>query len=337
MEYHCEVILADGNAKKGILTIDQENKKTYFDEKDVSSDYIASPSFFNSHIHLGDSHIKDPPYMSLEDLVGPGGYKFQHLTSSSPHAMASSIGDALSSGTSALADFREEGSEGLEILKSADKDRVCYPLVRPSTIEEAEKLAADNYVIGFGLSSVRDHEEDYVEQIRKLASTKNKMFAIHAGERDSQDVDQAINLEPGVLVHMNMATRSQLRDAMDKSIPIVSCFRSNSFFDLLNMENYRMLMNYENWLIGTDNVMLASPSLLDEMGFASYLLQNDKEVIKAAFRGFEVFGSKSQILLFNKKRNLKHSPRPVSSVVRRGKKEDIEGILGYDLSDLFNG
>lgn len=335
MEYTCDLILTDGNLKKGVLTIEDGNK-VYFDEKEVHSDYIACSSFFNSHVHLGDSHLKDPPYMSLDELVGPGGYKFQHLdTNNDPLVITSSIETSLASGTSAMADFREGGIKGLQILKEADKDRLCCPLARPSTVEEGEKLAADDYVLGFGLSSVRDHEENYIEQIRKLARSKNKMFAIHAGERDSQDVEKAIDLEPDVLVHMNMATKSQLKNAMDKGIPIVSCIRSNSFFGLLNLENYRMLLDYQNWLIGTDNVMLASPSVLDEMSFASYLLQKDREIIEAAFRGFDVFGVKPSLVIFNKKRNLAHTLRPISSVVKRGKNEDIDGIFG-DLSGLLN-
>ncbi len=337
MEYSCDLILADGNLKKGVLIVDQENQKADFEEKEVHSEYIACPSFFNSHIHLGDSHIKEPPPMSLEELVGPGGYKYQHLTSDrAQQAIMSSIEVARSSGTSALADFREGGVEGLEILKRADEDRICYPLARPSTPEEGKRLLADDYTAGFSLSSVRDHEEDLVDQIRRLAKASNKMFAIHAGERDPQDVERAIGLGPDLLIHMNKATKSQLKQAMDENIPIVSCLRSNAFFGLLDLENYRMLLDYHNWLIGTDNVMLASPSLLDEMAFASHLLQNDKEVIKAAFKGFSIFGGKPDLVVFNKKKNLTYTKRAVSSVVKRGKPEDIDKIFrGYDFRDMF--
>ncbi|MFP3909096.1 MAG: amidohydrolase family protein [Archaeoglobaceae archaeon] len=339
--YNCELIRPDGTLTTGVLAINHENREVFFDEKDekeISSGYVVSPSFFNSHVHLGDSHIKDPLPMRLEELVGPGGFKFRYMKSKGVNAaMRSSIEVARSSGTSALADFREGGCDGLEMLREADKDQICYPLTRPSTVEEAESLAADDYVVGFGLSSTRDHEESYIEKIRKLARAKNKIFAIHAGERDDQDVDDAINLEPDMLVHMNMASKAQLRHAMNENIPIVSCLRSNSFFGLLNPENYQMLLDYDRWLIGTDNVMVASPSMLDELTFASYLLRNDVEVVKAAFRGFEVFGVRPDMVIFNKKGNLSHTLRPISSVVRRGKKEDIDEIIsGYDLSDLFN-
>jgi cytosine/adenosine deaminase-related metal-dependent hydrolase len=165
MDYKCDLILTDGSSCKGILTIDEVEGKIYFEEKEVESEYIVSPSFFNSHIHLGDSLVKDPPPMKLEELVGPGGFKFRILSTDERaiNAIKNSINIALASGTSALADFREEGIEGLKVLKQADDEKLCFPLARPSNAEEAEELAKDDYVKGFGMSSIRDHELSFIE------------------------------------------------------------------------------------------------------------------------------------------------------------------------------
>lgn len=332
MEFKCDLITREGEVLRGILSV--EGKVAYFEEKDVESEYIATPTFFNSHIHLGDSVAKDPPFMPLEKLVGPGGFKFKVLSSlkeKAPDAIRESIEIALSSGTSVLADFREGGLEGLEILRKADERRVCMALARPSTIEEAEKMAEMDYVAGFGMSSVRDHSMEFLEEIRKIASKNGKLFAIHAGERDTEDVDDAINLEPDILIHMNMADKSQIKRAMDEEIPIVSCPRSNAFFRLLNMENYEILSSYEKWLLGTDNVMISSPSMLAELNFASYILRKSEEIFRAGVRGFEIFGRKPFIVLFHKKRNLSHSLNPLASVVRRANPSDIEMIIDADL------
>jgi cytosine/adenosine deaminase-related metal-dependent hydrolase len=234
---------------------------------------------------------------------------------------------ALSSGTSALADFREGGLEGVEILRKADEKRVCMPFARPSSIEEAEKMAEMDYIAGFGMSSVRDHSMEFLEEIRKIASKNGKLFAIHAGERDVEDVDDAINLEPDVLIHMNMADKRQVKLAMDEEIPIVSCPRSNAFFGLLNMENYEMLSSYEKWLLGTDNVMIASPSMLAEMSFASYILRKNEDIFKAGIRGFDIFGRKPLIVVFHMRENLSHTLNPLASVVRRANISDIEMII----------
>lgn len=324
MEYRTRLIFPNGEVIDGILTL--EGQDVHFEEKDVEIEFIASPSFFNAHVHLGDSHLRDPPYMELEELVGPGGFKFRNLRTdeSAINSIKNSIDVAFASGTTILADFREGGIEGINILRKADLNRLCFPFARPFSVEEAKLLTKDEYVKGFGMSSTRDHKIEFLEEIRKIANRSGKLFGIHAGERDDKDVDEAINLEPDFLVHMNKARKDQIKLAMDEEIPIVSCFRSNAFFGLLNLNNYRLLSDYDRWLIGTDNVMISSPSMLIEIKFACYLLRKDIEVFKAAIRGFEIFNFNPALVIFHRRTNLMDSLNPVASIVRRAEKEDIE-------------
>jgi len=324
MEYRTRIIFPDGEIRDGILTFDGES--VHFEEKNIDTEYIASPSFFNSHVHLGDSHIRDPPYMELEELVGPGGFKFRNLRTDEfvINSIKNSIDIALASGTTILADFREGGVEGLNVLKKADENGVCFPFARPSDVEEARLLAEDEYVKGFGMSSTRDHKIEFLEEIRKIANRSGKLFGIHAGERDEEDVDEAINLEPDFLVHMNKARKDQIKLAMDEEIPIVSCFRSNAFFGLINLDNYRLLSEYDKWLIGTDNVMISSPSMLAEIKFACYLFRKDTEVFRAAIRGFKIFNLNPALVIFHRRINLANSLNPLVSIARRAEKEDIE-------------
>jgi cytosine/adenosine deaminase-related metal-dependent hydrolase len=212
-EFKCDLLTPDGNVLKGILILD--NGKAYFEEKDVESEYVVTPTFFNAHVHLGDSVAKDPPFMPLEELVGPNGFKFKVLSRSNPDAIRKSVEMALASGTTALADFREGGLEGLGLLRRADEKHVCMPFARPTSVEEAEKMAEMEYVAGFGMSSVRDHDMEFLEEIRKIALKNGKLFAIHAGEKDAEDVEDAINLEPDALIHMNMADKKQVKRVMD--------------------------------------------------------------------------------------------------------------------------
>ncbi len=67
---------------------------------------------------------------------------------------------------------------------------------------------------------------------RDIARKNGKIFAIHAGERDDEDVEDALAMEPDFLIHMNMASERNLKRAIDLEIPIVTCFRSNAFFGL---------------------------------------------------------------------------------------------------------
>jgi cytosine/adenosine deaminase-related metal-dependent hydrolase len=331
-EVKCEVITPDCEVIRGILDLDE----LIFEERDVEADYVVLPTFFNAHTHLADSIAKDIPRMPLEMAVRD--YKFRILKSAKDEEIIRGIKNCLElarkSGTSAILEFREGGLKGYELLKVADEFGMCLPLTRPSNLSEAEILAEVSF--GFGMSSTRDHDLRFLEELRELARLKNKVFAIHAGEKDSEDVESALALEPDLLIHMNMAERRQLKVAVDEGIPIVSCIRSNAFFGLLNKDNYQLLAEYDRWLLGTDNAMVCSPSLLEEMHFASYLLGKDYEILRAVFRGFDLFGVEPKILVLNKRYNLFKSKNLILSVVRRANVEDIEFVLDKSFYEVFS-
>ena len=325
------LITKEGEELFGELTIED---KAYFVEKEIKEiDCIVTPTFFNSHVHLGDSVAKDPEFMDLEKLVGPNGYKFRILKETNRDeivsCMKNSIDVALNSGTTNLAEFREGGIEGLKLLNEADEMNVCIKLARPSSIEEAELMLKQN-ANGFGMSSVRDHEFSFLEELRDIARKRNVIFAIHAGERDNDDVERALSLEPDLLIHMNMADVKSLKAAMDEEIPIVSCLRSNAFFNLLNNKNYDILSDYRLWLIGTDNVMIVSPNIVSEMNFASYIIKKDKKIFCAVTRGFDVFSCKTGLILFHTKKNL-YKANSIRSIVRRANANDILQVLHKEL------
>ncbi len=320
--YECELLFfQDGKveSRKGVLY-----ESATFEEKAVKPKYIACPAFTNFHVHLGDSVAKDPPFSGIE-LVMPGGYKFRMLEKYGKEcrdAMSESIRQMILSGILKAYDFREGGVEGVKMLRDADRAKICVILGRPNEWPDANEDVL-SIADGFGISSVRDIGFEKACELRKLARKKGKLFFVHAGEVDSNDVDCAIELEPDALIHMNMAEERQLKRAMDEEITVVSCFRSNAFFDVLNLKNYRTLMEYERWRIGTDNVMLASPSILEEMHFASYLLRNDECVFRAATcDGFELGA-----VVFHRKLNFSRVRNPLAAIVRRAGMEDIECVL----------
>jgi cytosine/adenosine deaminase-related metal-dependent hydrolase len=327
----CEVVTPDGEILRGILDLEER----YFEERDVEAEYVVLPTFFNAHTHLADSIAKDIPHLPLEKAVRD--YKFRVLSDSPEEEIISaierSIDLAYKTGTSVLLDFREGGLKGFEVLKKADERGLCLPLTRPSSLEEAEILSDLSF--GFGMSSVRDHDLRFLEDLRDLARKRGVLFSIHAGEKDDGDVELALSLEPDILVHMNKSSLKFLKIAMDEGIPIVSCIRSNAFFGLLNVQNYSILSEYERWLIGTDNVMVCTPSVLDEMHFASYILRRDLEVLKAVFRGFDLFDVKPKVLILNKRFNLYKSKNPIFTVVRRVNVEDVEFVLDVGFWDFF--
>jgi hypothetical protein len=289
MGYRVALVMPDG-----VFTGELSETGRHFDERKIQPEYIAFPTFFNSHVHLNDAVTLDPPRMRLEEMVGPGGYKFRMIS-----MKFQKIPDALRTAlnlkdTSHFLEFREGGEEMLKALEASGVDGIL-PLARPGSIEEAERIAGK--VRGFALSSIRDHDAEFVEELRSFARRKGLIFAIHAGERDDEDVDGALSLEPDVLIHMNRARKEQLSMAMDEEIPVVSCIRSNFFFSLENRENYAILAEYFGWMIGTDNAMICSPSILDELCFASFVVGREEELFAASLRGHTIFGTEMRTAL----------------------------------------
>ncbi len=321
------LIRRDLEVRKGLFY----QKNLVFEEKEIKAeiDRLLMPSFFNSHVHLMDSVVVDPPEMSLENLVGPGGYKFKVLASASEEelvkASREAIRYALSCGTTGLADFREMGLKGLGILKAADEFGAVLAFARPENIEEAEKMCKQSYIKGFGMSSVRDHEYSFLEDLREIAKKHNILFGIHAGERDDEDVEGAIALEPDFLVHLNKASIQNLKRVMDEGIPALTCFRSNFFFGLENRKNYSILAEYEKWGIGTDNVMIATPSILGEINFAGYIV-SPEHLFRAAFFGFEFFGIKEKWVLVDIA-GLKQFRNPISFIAKRICDERVKTVV----------
>lgn len=295
-----------------------------FEESRIDfEDFVFTPTFFNAHTHLGDAIAKDPPFLNLSSMVGPGSYKFKILSNHSVedlrNALLHEVEIAKNAGTIKFLDFREGGESGLKVVEGIES---IIPLGRPSSVEEAFKMKC----AGFGMSSVRDHEFEFLYNLRKIARKRGIIFAIHAGEADCEDVEKALELEPDFVVHMNSCSE-MIKLFIEKEIPIVSCIRSNFFFGLENLKAYRILSEYENWLLGTDNAMLFSPSMLEEMHFAAIAVKNDSAIFRASIRGFKILKEIPGYIVFHRRRNFRGAKNLISTIVRRADFGDIEKII----------
>ena len=328
----------DGSTTRGRLIRDREGIK--FEEgEDSKEEFLFSPGLCNSHIHTGDSVIKDPPYLPLEKLVSPpDGLKHRILESKGDEEKITAISGTIElmrySGTSMALEFREEGIRGIRIFHRA-VNRIRNPpefkvLSRPSSTPEGEELLKVSD--GFGMSSTRDHSFRFLEELRKLCRKEGRLFAIHAGEKDGDDVDPALSLDPDILVHMVKASPSQLRMAMDEHIPICVCPRSSVFTgNIPGKKILGMLGEYDNLLIGTDNVMINAPDMFREMEVASKLFfRDDYAVLRAVFNPYNLFQKKiEEYLIFDlKSPNFFNTSRIASSFVRRCSANDLIGLIG---------
>jgi len=328
---------------EGIITIEDGIIKD-IEEKKINAETIIAPCFVNAHTHIGDSVIKDPPYLPLAELVQPpDGLKHRILEQTSTAnlvaSMKATIQDMIRTGTCAFMDFREGGSAGVKALDEASNglNIVSKAFGRPLDND----MSYLDHCDGTGLSSTSDLEIDMIQEIARHTKGNGKKFAIHAGERDKSDILPAIGLEPDLLIHLTHADDKEIKLINDARIPVVVCLRSNIITGSGLPPIKKMLDQGIVVAAGTDNVMLNSVNMFSEMEFlAKTALYDDRQVFKlCTLNGAKVAGidkelgsiktgKKARLMILNKKSDNMYGIRnPLSSLVRRARPDDIIRII----------
>ena len=268
----------------GIVTSIEPSSRT-------SEQWIV-PAFFNAHTHLGDTVAMDIPARgSLAALVKPPDGLKHRILAATPRpelvrGMRSSITTMLATGTTGFADFREGGADGVAALREAAAGLRCRPIIFGR--EGGEKVSD-----GAGISSV--HDVANAEEIVRNARTRGKLVAFHAGEKNPDDIDDALAFEPDLLVHCTHATDTQLRRIVDMDIPVVVCPRSNWLLGVAASAAHppvaRIIELGGRFLLGTDNVMFVQPDLPGEMAFTATVYRAPPDdILRAAISGARLAG-----------------------------------------------
>ena len=294
----------------------EDGRITAVEEASVNSDSIVLPAFVNAHTHIGDSIAKEAGEgLSLDELVAPpDGLKHQLLEAadreSKVNAMRRSLGYMASTGTGAFLEFREGGVEGVELIRDALDGSPLEPVVFGRETVEAMRITD-----GFGASGARDAE---FSSVREATREAGKLFGIHAGERDADDVNPALDLDPSFLVHMTHVRTLHLDRLEDRSIPVVVCPRSNLVTNV-GVPPIRELTERTSVALGTDNVMLNSPSMFREMEFASKLSDVPAATVlrMATINGAEIAGLNCGLI---------EPGREARLLVLDGASDNLEGV-----------
>lgn len=230
-------------------------------------------AFVNSHTHIGDSFAYPAPKLCVEELVGPpDGHKHRLLRETPAAKKSDAIRHSLNlmqaTGTCAFIDFREEGVEGVALLKrtlSKGSPRAMIlgrPLSAAAEGNELDELLRS--CDGVGLSAIRDMPFDFVSRVAKRAHELGKRFAVHASETTREDIDSIIELRPDFVVHMTRADADDVDKVADAGIPVVVCPRANEFFGL-TPDIPMLLKKGVSVGLGTDNCMINRPDMLEEI------------------------------------------------------------------------
>ena len=238
-----------------------------------SAKAVVMKGFINAHTHVGDSFAYPAPKIGVEALVGPpDGHKHKLLRTTSAErkldAMRRSVDLMRRTGTCAFIDFREEGLEGVSLLKRTVSSGSPKPWIlgRPSSIiaEDSEIDRLISSCDGIGMSAIRDWPPDLARRLSERAHALHRIFAFHASETVRECIDSIIALRPDFVVHMTCAQEDDIAKLANAKIPVVVCPRANEFFGL-TPDIPKLLKHGVTVALGTDNCMINHPDMMEEM------------------------------------------------------------------------
>jgi cytosine/adenosine deaminase-related metal-dependent hydrolase len=297
---------------------------------------LILPAFVNAHTHIGDSIAKEAGEgLDLDELVAPpDGLKHRLLRAASTDekvaAMARSLRYMETGGTGAFVEFREGGVDGVAAIERALDGRRLDAVVLGRESEAAMRRAD-----GFGASGARDSD---FGQVRTATREAGKLFGIHAGERDDADIDPALDLDPDFLVHMVHAGDSHLDRVAEQDVPVAVCPRSNLVTGV-GCPPVEALAARTTVALGTDNVMLNSPSMFREMALTAkrFDLPAREVLAMATVNGAELAGlacglieagrEARLLVLDGDSDNLCDARDPVRAAVRRAGVADVSEVV----------
>ncbi len=219
--------------------------------------FLVIPGFINAHTHIADSIGKDIAVGErLDTRVHPVfGAKKKILEKSLPEHLKTFIRNSaismMKKGIVAFADFREDGLEGIRLLKeavdglpikcvtlgrinyySSPTDKAGLP---PEKGEQTKQVV--EHADGLGLSGANENTDAALAQYRHIAG--KKLIAIHAAESKEtvkfskmhtgrSEVDRIMeHLKPDFVIHMTNATGNEMSLVAKNGTGVVICPRAN--------------------------------------------------------------------------------------------------------------
>ena len=294
-------------------------------------DLLCIPALINAHTHIGDSFAKEAALgLPVGEAMGRNGLKWSLYQKAKKdeilRAMRDSAQYMLNSGIAAFADFREGGVNGADLLRKATEGIPIKPIVlgRDDGIENFDGLGLNPWQLG------------------QIPSQRNKPVAVHAGESKGE-VAEVLSRNPDIIVHFTLATREDIATAARKKVSVVLCPRANALLGV-GIPPVRELMERGiNVALGTDNVMLNSPSLWREMEFISKLSYLKKGISSADIlrmatsNAAKAFGLNSGMIKKGKQAdlifldrnapNLRGNKNLLAAIVHRTEPENVRKVM----------
>lgn len=223
---------------------------------------VILPAPVNAHTHVGDmvGRGRDLRGLSLAQVVRPPDGLKHRLLRDTPRAalvdgMRAAVAEMRGAGARACLDFREQGLDGVRMLREASGGFRALAYARcGGGWDDAEAEAVAREADGIGLSALGDVQDDVPERAAAAARKQRKPFALHFSEDRRDDVGRALDLRPRFLVHACEATRDDLQAIAVEEVPLVLCPRSNALFGRAPPVR-EILRAGIDFALGSDNAM----------------------------------------------------------------------------------
>jgi cytosine/adenosine deaminase-related metal-dependent hydrolase len=314
-------------------------------EEGVDNDRLIVPAFVNPHTHITDATAKDSErarnFSWFELFIDPG-LKSEVNDSATREQKRAAMEETLqfmrASGTGTFVDFKEEGIPGIEDLNMVDEGTAvdAVGLLTGAIDEDADLEAEIEKADGYNTYAPYGEQ---AERAREICDDLDKVFALHSGEPDADDIDASLALNPDYTSHMVHAREQDYETLSNDDIGVVALPRSNLVI-LDELPPLERLHEATTVALGTDNVMLNAASMLREMEFTSKLFDvPPTEVLQmATINGARLSkrddrigsieeGKRARMTVFDTSMELNNVVDPIAGIVRRATARDVERTI----------
>jgi len=264
------------DSKGKIIEISDDNVYKNLEILPDGQSFLLVPGFINSHVHIGDSFAKELSFnRDLVDIVAPPfGLKHKLLRLVPEDIKIKGIQKAvlemLSNGITFFIDFREEGVQGINILRKAISDSSINCLILGRFIDESEIETIFDSADGIGLSSYKQISSSNKKFVISAKAKFKKIIACHCAEniRNKTLINDMFNDNlVDVIVHGTKFIKSDLEKVIKNSKKLVLCPRCNGYFGIGFPPISEILKLNVPISLGTDNLMVNNTDLLEEIRY----------------------------------------------------------------------
>jgi len=264
------------DSKGKIIEISDDNVNKNLEILPDGQSFLLVPGFINSHVHIGDSFAKELSFnRDLVDIVAPPfGLKHKLLRLVPEDIKIKGIQKAvlemLSNGITFFIDFREEGVQGINVLRKALSDSSINCLILGRFIDESEIDTIFDLADGIGLSSYKQISSSNKKFVISAKAKFKKIIACHCAEniRNKTLINDMFNDNlVDVIVHGTKFIKSDLEKVIKNSKKLVLCPRCNGYFGIGFPPISEILKLNVPISLGTDNLMVNNTDLLEEIRY----------------------------------------------------------------------